>query len=79
MAKANNVTNLGCQAMVVRPNAQEIPRKDVVGGSVNAEERAVIEAARQRAGYKTMSEFVRETVLERARHILTPKRREEAA
>ncbi len=65
--------------MVQRPGVQEVPRKDVVGGSVNAEERAVIEAARQKAGYRTMSEFVRETVLERARLILTPKRRDEAA
>lgn len=65
--------------MAQQPGVQEVPRKDVVGGSVNAAERAEIEAARQKAGYKTMSEFVRETVLERARLILTPKRRHEAA
>ncbi len=55
----------------------ETTRKDVVGGSVNAEERALIDEARELAGIKTMSEFVRETMLERARHILTPKRRDD--
>jgi uncharacterized protein (DUF1778 family) len=51
-----------------------IPRKDVVGGSVNADERALIEAARERAGVRSMSEFVRETMLARAKRILEPKR-----
>jgi uncharacterized protein (DUF1778 family) len=58
-------------------NAAEQPkitRKDVVGGSVNADERALIEAARERAGVRSMSEFVRETMLARAKRILEPKR-----
>jgi uncharacterized protein (DUF1778 family) len=52
----------------------KITRKDVVGGSVNADERALIEAARERAGVRSMSEFVRETMLARAKRILEPKR-----
>lgn len=55
----------------------EVPRKDVVGGSVNSDEKALIDAAREKAGVRTMSEFVRETMLTRAKHILTPKRRDE--
>jgi uncharacterized protein (DUF1778 family) len=54
-------------------------RDEVVGGSVTPEERALIEAARQKAGIRFMSEFVRETMLHRAKHILTPKRAEDRA
>ena len=57
----------------------ETARKDVVGGSVNSDEKALIEAARERAGVKTMSEFVRETMLARARLILKPKRQADRA
>jgi hypothetical protein len=49
-------------------------RWKVVGGSVTAEEFGEVEAAWQRAGYKNRSAFVRETVLERARHINADKR-----
>jgi uncharacterized protein (DUF1778 family) len=59
--------------------APETARKDVVGGSVNPDEKALIEAAREKAGVKTMSEFVRETMLARARLILKPKRHEDRA
>jgi uncharacterized protein (DUF1778 family) len=55
------------------------PRKSVIGGSVNAAEYALIDAARQKAGVRNISEFVRETMLHRARHILSPKRREDQA
>lgn len=54
-------------------------RDEVVGGSVTPDERALIEAARQKAGVRFMSEFVRETMLTRAKHILTPKRAEDRA
>ena len=64
-------------AEVVEP--QESTRKEVVGGSVNDNERAVIEEARKKAGYKTMSVFVREVMLERSAMILTPKRKHDAA
>jgi hypothetical protein len=63
-------------------NAEQQPkitRKDVVGGSVNTAERALIEAARERAGVRSMSEFVRETMLARSRRILEPKRAEDRA
>jgi uncharacterized protein (DUF1778 family) len=57
----------------------ETARKEVVGGSVNGDEKALIEAAREKAGVRTMSEFVRETMLARARLILKPKRHEDRA
>jgi hypothetical protein len=77
--KTSERNNLANETIANETEAPEIPRKDVVGGSVNPEEKALIEAARERAGIKTMSEFVRETMLARARHILKPKRHEDVA
>jgi uncharacterized protein (DUF1778 family) len=53
---------------------QEKPKVKTVGGSVSAQEMALIEAARERAGIRSISEFVRETMLARAKRILEPKR-----
>ncbi len=43
--------------------AQEATRKEVVGGSVSAEEKALIDRTREQAGYKRMSHFVRDVML----------------
>jgi hypothetical protein len=43
--------------------AQDAIRKDVVGGSVSAEEKALIDRTRQVAGYARMSHFVRDVML----------------
>jgi uncharacterized protein (DUF1778 family) len=53
---------------------QAKPKVKTVGGSVSAQEMALIEAARERAGIRSISEFVRETMLARAKRILEPKR-----
>lgn len=58
-------------------DAPEVKRKDVVGGSVTAEEKAVIEEARTKAGYKKMSHFIREVMLERSHLILGTRSGEE--
>jgi hypothetical protein len=53
---------------------QETAKSKTVGGSVSLEEMALIEAAKERAGVRSMSEFVRETMLRRSRFILRDKR-----
>jgi uncharacterized protein (DUF1778 family) len=53
---------------------QEAPKAKTVGGSVSTQEMALIVAAKDRAGIRSMSEFVRETMLARAKRILEPKR-----
>jgi len=45
------------------PKTQETVRKEMVGGSVTAEEKALIDQTRQDAGYKRMSHFVRDVML----------------
>ncbi len=54
---------------------QAKPRKELLAGSVNEEEREVVEQAMRRAAFPNMSVFVRETMLQRAAEILAPKRR----
>lgn len=65
--------------MEVGVKEQAKPRKSLVVGSVNDDERGLIEQARLRAGRPNMSVFVRETMLARAQVILTPKRAEDVA
>lgn len=52
----------------------KVVRKDVLGGSVTAQEKALAKAAAERAGYPNLSTFVRKTVLKRARNIMADKR-----
>lgn len=54
--------------------SQDAPRKELVAGSVNDAEKSEIEQALAKTKHRTMSEFVRETMLDRARRINTPKR-----
>jgi len=49
--------------MDLSAKAQDAARKEVVGGSVSAEEKALIDQAREGAGYKRMSHFVRDVML----------------
>ena len=60
----------------VQPDSPRKPRKSLVFGSVNTEEKDLIERARQKAGKPNMSVFVRETMLQRAEEILTPRKGE---
>jgi hypothetical protein len=61
------------------PEIQDERRKEIIGGTVSAREKARIDEAREFAGIKTMSEFIRVIMLERAEHILTKKRRGDPA
>lgn len=55
--------------------APEDARKEVVGGSVNKAEKALITAAAQALGFRNVSEFVRSVVLDRTHRALGTDRR----
>jgi uncharacterized protein (DUF1778 family) len=52
---------------------EKTTRKDVIGASVTAEEKERAHEASIAAGFRTLSEFAREAILERAEQVLTPR------
>jgi uncharacterized protein (DUF1778 family) len=52
---------------------EKTTRKDVIGASVNAEEKARVHEASRVIGAKSVSQFAREAILERTERILTPR------
>ena len=52
---------------------EKTTRKDVIGASVTAEEKAQAKQASAVAGFRTLSEFARVAILERTEQVLTPR------
>ena len=48
----------------------DLPRKDVVGGSVSPDEKDLVVRAAEAAGFRNVSEFVRDTMLRRSHEVL---------
>ena len=59
----------------------DLPRKEVVGGSVSQDEKELVARAAELAGFRNVSEFVRDTMLRRSHDVMgsspSPKRRAE--
>lgn len=56
--------------MAQESTAADEPRKEVIGGSVSLAEKDLVRLAAERAGFRTVSEYVRDRMLRDAEQVL---------
>lgn len=68
--KSRLTTTYRERAMAQESTAADEPRKEVIGGSVSLAEKDLVRLAAERAGFRTVSEYVRDRMLRDAEQVM---------